>query len=185
MLGRWSLPVTAVCVLLALSGCTEDPEPKFADPSSAPDSATPSTEPTSPEPTSTTSGAAEALSPEKTVRTWVAAFNNASLTGRVDDLRALSADDCLQCNQVAEGLRSIYEAGGSIEGGAWRIQKLKRQGDFEESKTLGVLITSEKATTIERQGGEPIEDPEMDLVMTWTLREQPAGWIVAELAILS
>src|SRR3954447_351247 len=94
--------LTALLVASALSlvGCSgDDPEPKFAPPSSAP-----------PESPSTTAASASAsdLGPEETVEAWVAARNSALQNGDLAAVRALTSSSCSSCNGILDPVAKVY-----------------------------------------------------------------------------
>lgn len=117
--------LTALLVVSALSlaGCSGDePEPRFAPPSSE--------APGSPS-TTATSGPAEPQLPEAAKGTDAAAaeafvkhywsmVNYAQATGDVDGLRALGLR-CVTCDRGIDSIVEVYEAGGSIRGGVGTV----------------------------------------------------------------
>lgn len=159
MLRRWSLPVAALCALLAMSGCTDDPEPNFADPTSesspTPSSAAPMSEPPSPEPTNpapSPTAPVDTLSPESTVRAWVDALNVLLSSGRSDEFRQLSTPPCDQCNQLLQAVRSTYQAGARTETEGWTIRQLRRTERFARDGRMAAEIAAAESVLIERDG---------------------------------
>ena len=115
---RAALTALLLIPALLLAGCSDDdPEPKFAPPSSE-------------APTSPSTSAAAALSPEDTVRAWVDAQNEALRTGDTSDMDALGTPDCRGCSDFSQPIRRVIADGGRYIGGEWSIDAAKaRDGD--------------------------------------------------------
>lgn len=108
--------IGALALVLALSACGGDPEPRFDDdptPTVAPSSAEPSKEPW------------EEKSPEGAVafaEHWTATFSEAFQTGETEELQSLSAPDCDSCSTFIALIREVYDGGGTIAGQPWKLK---------------------------------------------------------------
>ncbi|MBA2953382.1 hypothetical protein HZF07_06625 [Nocardioides sp. CGMCC 1.13656] len=104
---------------LGLAGCTDDdPEPKFAPPSSEPpesQSTTGASDPTPPEMPQAAKGT-DAAAAEAFVKFYWETVNFAQATGDVEDLSRLSTK-CVNCDNGIEFIKSVYSDGGTIDGG--------------------------------------------------------------------
>jgi hypothetical protein len=149
VVSRTRAVLTAVALLsaLALSGCTDDdPEPKFAPPSSE--------APTSPSSASTS--AAAALSPEDTVRAWVEARNDALSSGDVGSVQALSVAECTTCEDSLDPIRQVHEDGGSFQTAGWRVVSARLKSQKGSTARVTAAITYAAGTTIPRAGAAPV-----------------------------
>ncbi len=107
----------------ALSGCGANPEPR---PMPAPSSST--TPSATPSPTPPTMPAAA----KKKTKQGAIAFVRHSSTilnyarPRADTavLDNYEAPECGSCKSVRHDIRTLYKAGGSLEGGAWRLDRI-------------------------------------------------------------
>ncbi|MDI6911311.1 DUF6318 family protein [Nocardioides sp.] len=121
--------IAALCVVsvLALGACSgDDPEPRFAPPStSAPTS--PSTtavsgpvEPTMP----AAAKGSDAAAAEAFVRFYWEMVNYAQATGDVAGLKAL-ATRCINCDNGIDFITNAYDKGGQIRGGDGTVSRLE------------------------------------------------------------
>lgn len=115
-------------LLTTLSACGGDPPAPEAQPRRTPTSASSSPSPTPP--------ALPAAAKENTragakafVRHYVDLINYAQATGSLSRLRAIEARSCESCKNGRRYLAGVYESGGKIRGGAWRIRRLRVQPD--------------------------------------------------------
>src|SRR4051812_17262664 len=110
--------LTALLVASALSlvGCSgDDPEPKFAPPSSEP-----------PESPSTTAAAA----PEESfVRSYFDAIGHATQSGDTSKFMQLSAQGCDNCSILASNIEGGYADGGRVEGASWTVEDIVEAGE--------------------------------------------------------
>lgn len=150
-----NLGALALAAVLTLSACSsDDPEPKVAPTPSAATSSvatSPSTEPTNPQAELPNSPAgARAF-----VRRWVDLVNEAQASGQTTQLEAASDERCTACSGILKEIRRIYDGGGRIDGGDWRVGKIRELpkdygadwGGFAEARTT--------AQTVNPGEGEP------------------------------
>ena len=138
-------------LVLALSACGGDPEPRFEE------------EP-SPTPSEVTSSAPvkeawEEKSPEGAVafaEHWTATFSEAFQTGETDELDSLSAPDCESCQFLVETVDDIYKAGGEARGKAWQLDEAAWAPPSDNGRSIVVTgMMTIPALTIERPGRDP------------------------------
>jgi len=109
-----------VVAMTAFVGCSEEPEPRFAEPSETPSAS--ASEPTS-------SAAAEPEPWEEKSRAgavafakfWVETLNDAQISGDVGPLKASSTSRCVTCRDLAAQLEGLYGGGGRMETEGWNI----------------------------------------------------------------
>jgi hypothetical protein len=128
-LSRAAVGVAALLVAVVVSGCEED------DPSTSP---TPSSSPSEPEssspsePTTTPTGPVEPTLPSEAkeetqagLRAFVTYYyeviNFATSTGDVDELKAVAEPSCTGCQGPIELIERVYDRGGRIAGGGYRV----------------------------------------------------------------
>ena len=125
------LPVLVAGLVLVLVGCSgEDPEPKMAPTESV--ASTPSTLVPTVSPSGSPVPSLPAEADDKTgagaaafVRYWVQVVNFAQASGDVSLLETLDDSQCVGCRGVVKAIRRPYSSGGHIEGGAWRVGRLR------------------------------------------------------------
>ena len=118
-----------------VAGCTDDPEPKIADPTPSSSSSVATPSPT----------VSEAADPEQAYRefidTYVAAISDSLSTGDPSAWLAMSDRECKNCRGVAKSLRQAFAGGGSIEGAAWTVSG----ATYETTTDLGAVWNVEIA----------------------------------------
>ncbi len=70
---------------------------------------------------------------------WIATLNKATVTGNTTKLKALSADTCTRCAEMAKQLKDIYGAGGHVETNGWQVQTMVPEAGLPEG-TAGMKI---------------------------------------------
>jgi hypothetical protein len=168
---------------LALSGCSgDDPEPKFAPPSSEPPespSTTAASGPSEPEMPEAAKGT-DAAAAEAFVKFYWAMVNYAQETGDVDGLRRLSRN-CQNCDAGAKSIEDTYAADGVIGGGANRADHFDTI--FLDRPAGDWAIVEFGLTTAEQHIDRPGSDDDSDFPGGRTdirMILQPSGdaWIV-------
>ena len=144
-MGTRTLAALAVVAVL-VAGCTDDPEPKIADPTS-----TPSSSAASPSPTTS-----EVADPEQAYRdfidSYVAAISESLSTGDPSAWLAMSDPGCAGCAGIAEKLAQAYADGGRIEGGSWSAGNVERVASSASGQVWRVAVRSQRETWIGPDG---------------------------------
>ncbi|WP_370290783.1 DUF6318 family protein [Nocardioides sp.] len=89
---------------------------------------------------------------EEFIRRWYALLDDAQTSGRTDAFLAASGPECESCKDFAKNVRSIYAAGGSVEGGRTTILSLR-----SESKTQWVVAVRAEESRVRRTSAAPVE----------------------------
>jgi hypothetical protein len=170
----------AVVLLCGFAACNDEPTPNIPDPtpSSTGPSVSESVTPTTPTET------ADVLTPEATVRAWVAAWNQALRSGETAGIHTFEASDCRNCSNLSKVIDDVAEAGGSFTGGDWSIVSLKAQPDGERVK-VNVAVKVGAGSTINAAGEEPVEYDADKRIVVYQLREEPRGWIIDVVEVIS
>ena len=142
--------VLAALLLSCLVSCSDDPQPKIADPTETPSSTsaapTVSTDPTSPSPSD----------PQQAFRDfidgYIGAISTSLSTGDPDPWLAMSDARCGNCQVFANNLRAAYAEGGRIEGGNWTVQKAVHKEDTELGSVWFVDVDSDRERWLDGQG---------------------------------
>lgn len=110
-----------VAATLLLAGCGGSPEPQpLPKPTASTSPSATSSPPVVPETASenTRSGAIAF------VRHYVDLINFAQSTGEVAAMQRVESRGCESCQSVENDLNDLYSSGGSLAGGAWRIDRV-------------------------------------------------------------
>jgi hypothetical protein len=126
---------------LLLSGCGGDsPEPK---PLPKDSKSSPSASPSSSPP------AMPAAAKKRTkagsiafVRHYVMLINVAQSSGNTTPLAAAESPECRSCKSVRRDIQRLYSSGGSIEGGAWRVEQVLGSDPAEGAGRVVSLVVS-------------------------------------------
>jgi Family of unknown function (DUF6318) len=193
------LALTVLATALMVAGCANDPEPKFADPTTSEPtfsdtgSPTATTDPTN----ETTGGLIEPVEPEYPaaakgegksaavafVKYYVDMLDYAQATGELETLRSLGTQTCQGCNGAADLIEDTYRAGGHYEGLKRSIKVTFTDtgnvggGDFVVVDTRMTTSKHRKTTgdgDVEKfQGGtSPIE---------FLVSRQSGGWLIGSI----
>lgn len=106
-----------VVAVMALVGCTDEPEPRFEDPTETPSASESSSAAAEPEPWEEKSKAGAVAF----AKFWVETLNDAQLTGDVAPLRESSTKECVTCRDLADQLEGLYGSGGRVETEGWEV----------------------------------------------------------------
>jgi len=115
---RGVLAIGVAIAVLAFAGCSDEPEPRFGDPTESPSASE-----------STTSAAAEPEPWEEKskagavafARHWIDVFNEAMLSGSTKEMRAISGPGCKACEGYSDQIDDLYAKGGRLEGDGWVV----------------------------------------------------------------
>jgi hypothetical protein len=168
--------VIGVVLLLGLAGCGGDPK---TDPSPAPSTPVTSPASTTPSPPAMPDAArantrAGAIA---FVRHYIELINYAQATGDVNALSAVEDRACKSCASVRRALRDIYNSGGHIEGGAWRVH-------VRSSAPRPDLSAWSVFTDVEYGKQTVVRDSKMESLgggtspMTFVIKPVDGSWVV-------
>ncbi|WP_366522867.1 DUF6318 family protein [uncultured Nocardioides sp.] len=170
--------------LVLLSGCADDPEPKFEDwEPSATASSEPAPEPSMP--ASSTPTPAQNLSPRSLVDAWLTAWTHALRSGDVDDVRVLSSPDCVSCSRLTTKVEALYAKGGRLDTEGWAPTRVARApGSRDETPTFVMQVRQARQTLYGADGNIVEVTPAATVPMRMTLVAAGEGWILGTLEIL-
>jgi hypothetical protein len=134
----------ALLVLLVVSGCGGDPQPKIAPPPSTSPSApvsSSSSAPTRPsgpvEPTMPALAKQDSAAGAKAfVKYYWQVVNYALSTGEIERLHELTNPDCTPCQSGIRSIADVYDGSGSISGGVNTPEDLVADPDFVDGRRL-------------------------------------------------
>lgn len=156
----------ALVILLGLgglAGCSDEPAPDIADPTSGATS-TSTAAPISEPPTTQSTTEPEKESAQAFIRRWATVERAMQNSGDTSAYRALS-DGCEGCDSLAAIVEGYYAAGGSVSWGGWKILRITR---FDPSQREYKVTVDSAVTTYVPAAGEPPK----------RLTGGPADWIV-------
>lgn len=135
---RLAVALGLVLPVLALGGCSGEPEPKFAAPESSP-----------PVASASPSHKDRALPPRaqqaQFLDDYFAEVSASISTGDAAGFLALSSRRCESCAVIAKNLDRTYDDGGSIRGGKWTVSS----PEFSGKSPLGPVWDLDVATARE------------------------------------
>jgi hypothetical protein len=170
-----SRPAIALAVsVLALGGCSGDPEPKFAP-----------SESSSPAASGSPSARQSPANPVATVRAWVAAQNDAMRTGDSSGVRSLSADPCEACDGLIDPIDKVYEAGGYFKTPGWRIHRIKARRVAGSRATVDSAVVIAGGKTVNAAGEEPVRYGVDRKIIVFKLTKPRGRWLVSFIGFLS
>lgn len=140
----------AAGLVLALSACGGDPEPRFEE------------EP-SPTPSEVTSSAPakeawEEKSPEGAVafaEHWLAAFNQAENSGDVAELRLLSSRECESCSNFVAAIQEVYGSGGRMRSDGWRVLSVGEPTLVDQGYSVPLQVEQSDQEVVAEAGAKP------------------------------
>ncbi|MEJ7832193.1 MAG: hypothetical protein WKF79_04720 [Nocardioides sp.] len=136
------LLVAGFVILVAVSGCSDDPKPKFAEPADDPSP----TSTQSQEPTPTASPGFEPRGPAGVIEAFYAAVDKGLRTGDPSGFLLLAADECSNCQTLARNLRGAYANDGYIRDGRYELLS----ADYVRDTPIGEVWNVRVSTSRER-----------------------------------
>jgi hypothetical protein len=139
-----------VVVVMALAGCTDEPEPRFEEP----------TESSSASESSSSAAAWREPWEERSkpgavafARHWVETLNAAQASGDVQALRTSSSNKCVTCRDLAAQLEDLYASGGRVETEGWEILLVgPPQGSISQSAEVTLRVSRAPQRVFDGQG---------------------------------
>lgn len=171
-----------VVLLSSLTTCDDEPTPEIPDPTSAVSTPTVTD---SVSPTTPTSTPAVVLTPEETVRAWVAARNQALQDGDTSVVEALSAATCEACEFALDPIRTVYEAGGHFDTDGWTLSGLKLKNESGDRAVLDSGLIYEAGSTVPQAGAEPIAYDREEHIVRFRLGKEGERWLLELLVYYS
>jgi len=169
------LHIPALALVIAmLAGCSDDPEPLFADPSpseTAQPTAEPSTAEPEPEPW-------EENSPDGAiafVEHWIDTFNESNKTGDIEVLDQLSHPRCQTCNSFMSLTEEVYKSGGRIQGRGWDLKKPTYTSPDDGKNVAIAGVMSIPKQSIFREN-EEMRSPAINRRYTFQLEWNAGAW---------
>ncbi|WP_101523496.1 hypothetical protein [Nocardioides houyundeii] len=116
---RGPLPALVCLLALLLGACAEDPEPKIAAPSESTSA--------SASPSESVSEAAPPAdeTPEEFIQRWVDTDREMQNTGDTEKLEQITSG-CVPCGKTSTQVASFYAAGGFVEWGGMKIDRIEK-----------------------------------------------------------
>lgn len=171
---RRALALTVLAPLL-LAGCSDgdpeaEPTPKMPDSSSS-------------TPTPTESESPEVESAEDFIRRWVEVDRAMQNSGKTGEYLSISAK-CKTCVTVANRIRGIYEAGGSVRTKGLRILEVTDQSPSGGRRILDVKV--ESTPTVLKESATAEEERLPGGVLTYRMRlNAGAPWQLVQITQLA
>lgn len=173
--------IAAAALTLALAGCSDDPEPKVADPTPTAPSTTEASGPTPPEMPEAAKGT-DAAAAEAFVKFYQQTVNYAQQTGDTDALSKLGLK-CRGCDAGVEFIVDVYDKDGTISGGDGRMVDfdIGFVGDENERAIVDcVVVTSEQRVDLPGTSQDDVY-PAGRQPIRFILDPMGEGWIVRSL----
>jgi hypothetical protein len=142
---RAVIPALVLPLALALGACSgDDPEPRFAPPST--------TAPSAPE----TTPVAEVMGPVETFSAWIDARNEALRTGDTSGVEALSAPACQSCQHAIDPIRQVYANGGHFDTKGWVVVASRLKSRSGPAATVSAGIKYLAGETVPAADADPV-----------------------------
>lgn len=165
--------LTALCVMVALVGCSDDPEPRTLPPITSA-SPSPSVVPMPSEAAAETPEGAAAFA-----RYWIATLESALATGDASQLRSLSGPTCSSCTNLIGAAEDVKAQGQSIEGAGFAVD-FAEAPPLEEGEVVVELRYRRASGKLLNSQGEVVSQiaPEGPINAQMRLSRQGSSWIV-------
>lgn len=184
-MGRRSLYATVLLAVLALgvSGCSGDPQPKFADPTTDPPTST-SVEPVSDPPTSTPTAEPKPESAQAFIRRWHQVSDAMQVTGETEEYLALGPE-CPTCADTASIIDGYYAAGGFIRFDGTKVRSIKRVGRVGDNVEFDVALDTAPTRYKEKARGPLRMFPGGQNSIRIRLESSDKTWLVLDYSVLA
>ena len=180
---------------LGVAGCGGGPSPDTAPtPSaSAPTaSTTPATPTASPTPSASASPTAPTLPASARARSkagavafarhYVQLINYAGASGDTVPLQGNSLTSCVKCHDLSKGIDKIYDSGGFIAGGGWKVVAARSFGFRGDYFFVDLAISSSPQVVVQKTGAPARTFPGAKRrLRSFVLRYNRQHWRLAEL----
>jgi hypothetical protein len=174
---RWALAtLVAGCLVGACSD--DDPKPDISDP-------TPTVSSTAPTEVTTSPTVAPSQSPEETLKAWVDAENEALATGSTEALRAFESAKCQGCDDFPKPIEQVYAAGGSFQGGMWKLVNSHVEDISSTTAQLTAAVRVAGGTTVSQAGADPVHYKPQNHLMSFDLVMEGGNWRFRAISFVS
>ena len=136
MLAARRLAVLTSLVALVVVGCSEEPEPRFAEPSAS----------------VSVSGTSAETTEQRTVEAFVETVSSALASGDTSDLRDLTSPDCGNCEQLVANIERSFAGGRTVEGASWTLVTATPAGESDLGKLWSVDVDASEERYLNAQG---------------------------------
>jgi hypothetical protein len=167
------LLAAAVTAGLALSACSDDPEPILTP--------TPTETPTTTTPSPTESESAEPEDPKEFIRRWVDLNTELQNTGETKDFLAASTKNCEPCHAIADRMTTIYSTGGFVRTDGWTVMSIRALNPGA-TKHAEFFVRLDSAPTEYRETADgPVESfPGGESLYRFVLTLRGDQWMVSD-----
>lgn len=165
-MSRRRMVALALATAVLLSGCQDEPEPRFEDPTESP---TPSESQSSDPP--------EKQSAEEFIREWVQLDAEMQNTGNTAEYLQVSSK-CSSCRDFAQRVSTVYEAGGHIETDGWHVQSIRPVG----GSRYRMVVNSSPTTVVEHKGADAKQFEGGRATYELAIRRRSQTWQVTDWA---
>lgn len=173
--------ILGACVALLLAGCGPASEPSAPTTPTTPSVVAPTQPPLKPQAPvlpeaakANTKAGAVAF-----VRHYVDVLNYAQSTGDVGELRRLGGPTCKSCSQVARLLKGLWERGGYVRGGTWKIRRIPRSFSTSDGTWFVVALVEYSAQSTRMSATAKVRHVEAGTHLTsMALSATSHGWRV-------
>ena len=171
-----------VVAVMALAGCTDEPEPRFQEPTETPTASD-----------STSSAAAEPEPWEEKskagavafARHWIDLFNGAMESGETSAMRATSSRQCKACRGYASQIDDLYGDGGHLEGEGWIVRVASvTPGALAERTEVSLRITRSPQAVHEGDGAVK-RFPQTKATYVADVAWQGGHWVLTSLEVFA
>lgn len=161
--------IAVLAALLVLSACSAEAEPK-TEPTPTPTpsaSATPSEEPLRTD------------TPEATIRSWFAEFDDAQNSGQTKRLASMATDSCDLCAALVDLTETTYSEGGRIQAGPVVLTSLTDRAKGSPRGKLVRFDATVRAGSVVVTGKSPRSFPGGEERYELTLQLVGNSWLIS------
>lgn len=161
---------------LGVSGCGDDPKPRFADPTSDPPRSSTAAAVTD-SPTSTATAQPKPESAKAFIRRFGDLERDMQNSGDSQAYRAVSAG-CEGCDNLADLVDRYYSAGGSISWEGWKVRTFRR---YDVRSGAYLLVVNSAPTVYTEAANEPEQRLQGGVSQyVFDLRRDGLTWLVID-----
>ena len=179
---RAAIAAATVALALVVGACSSEPEPSSA-PSESSDpvasEGSPAVAEEQPRLPHAARGTGESAA-RAFVRFWLDTLNYAIESGDSSALQSISSQKCQECGRIAKTIDDIYDRGGQLSGGTWRMRSLRplpldRGADWAGYVTAAV---SEQKVTEADDGDGRAYEPGLGYMYTYAAKDRDSWRMV-------